>query len=755
MRTLLLLLLIPFASPGQNTFPALGAWREHLPYQNAIDVTASANRIYAATPYSLFTVDPSTREVGRMSRVSGLSETGISAIRFDPASQKLFIAYSNSNIDVMEAKGIHNIPGIKRENIAGDKAIYDIYPDNDRCYLSTGLGVIVLNTIKYEVLSSWFIGASGSYVKTNSFTKSNGFFYAATEEGLKRIATSNFNPADFRNWQNLSGSNGLAAAPAKTVVSFNNKTIVLQNDTLFVEGGGTWSRFFSNGWPIVSVNVSENKLLLCQRTASNQSQVLALDANGQVQATLQKPGVISFPEQAISFGGDIWVADLYGGLSHWQGNNVEVYKPNAPEGIATGQLTAYNDVVYAAAGTVNSSWNYQYDPNGIYRYRDGEWKNFNRFTQPVLDSLLDFITVAIDPRDETVWAGSYGGGLAHIRTDAAIDIFKQNSPLTAPIGDPGSYRVSGLAFDSENNLWVSNFGAGRQLHVLKADGTWRSFSIPYSLFANAVSQIVVDDLQQKWIVSPLGNGLICFNDNNTTNDTGDDRWRLFRGGAGNGNLPSSDVLCIAKDKSGFIWVGTSDGVAVIQCPEDILRCEALLPVVKEGNFANYLFKGEQVRSIAVDGADRKWVATSGGAWLINPAGDAVLAHFTEDNSPLLSNDVKSIAINGRTGEVFFATAKGIVSFRGTATEAEEEKEKILVFPNPVPPGYEGQIAVRGLPANSIFKIAELNGRLVYQGRSLGGQAVWNGRDLKGNRAASGVYLVIVGDREVGRIVIVR
>lgn len=753
-------MLIPFISSGQNAFPALGAWREHLPYQNAIGVTASANRIYAATPYSLFTVDPDFKEVERMSRVSGLSETGISAIRFDAATQKLFIAYTNSNIDVMDAHGIHNIPGIKRENIAGDKTIYDIYPDNDRCYLSTGLGVIVLNTLKFEVLSSWFIGASGSYVKTNGFTKSNGFFYAATEEGLKRIATNNSNPADFRNWQNLSGSNGLAAAPARVVVSFNNKTIVLQNDTLFVDNGGTWSRFFSNGWPVVSVNVSENRLLLCQRTSSNQSAVLALDANGQVQAALQRPAVISFPEQAISRGGDIWVADLYGGLSHWQGNSVEVYKPNAPDGIATGQLAAYNGTVYAAAGTVNSSWNYQYDPNGIYRYRDGSWTSFNRFSKPVLDSLLDFITVAIDPRDETVWAGSYGGGLAHIRTDAAIDIFKQNSPLTPPIGDPGSYRVSGLAFDAQNNLWVSNFGAGRQLHVLKPDGSWRSFSLPFSLFANAVSQIVVDDLQQKWIVSPLGNGLICFNDNNTIDNTGDDRWRLYRSGAGNGNLPSNDVLSIAKDRNGFIWVGTSDGMAVIQCAEDILRCEAVLPIVKEGNFANYLFKGQQVRSIAVDGADRKWVATSAGAWLINPAGDMVLQHFTEDNSPLLSNDVKSIAIDGRTGEVFFATAKGIVSFRGTATEAEGEKEKLLVFPNPVPPGYTGPIAIRGLTANSIFKIAEPNGRLVYQGRALGGQAVWNGHDLKGNRAASGVYLIIAVDElkretQAGKIVLVR
>jgi ligand-binding sensor domain-containing protein len=127
-----------------------------------------------------------------------------------------------------------------------------------------------------------------------------------------------------------------------------------------------------------------------------------------------------------------------------------------------------------------------------------------------------------------------------------------------------------------------------------------------------------------------------------------------------------NALCVAKDKSGFIWVGTDDGIGVIQCPQEVFNtgCEAILPIVQQGNFAGYLFKGENVRSIAVDGADRKWVATKNGVWLISADGEKVIERFTEDNSPLLSSDVKKIAINGKTGEVYFATSRGICSFRG-------------------------------------------------------------------------------------------
>jgi hypothetical protein len=164
----------------------------------------------------------------------------------------------------------------------------------------------------------------------------------------------------------------------------------------------------------------------------------------------------------------------------------------------------------------------------------------------------------------------------------------------------------------------------------------------------------------------------------------------------------------------------------------------ILPVI-------YLFKGQNVNSIAVDGADRKWVATKNGVFLIGSDGEKIIYRFTEDNSPLLSSDVKKITIDGKTGEVYFATLKGVCSFRSTATEGGETNEDVLVFPNPVPPGFTGTIAIRGLVNNAIVKITELDGRLVYQTRALGGQVVWDGKNYRGQKISSGVYLVLVND----------
>lgn len=725
----------------------IGQWREHLPYNSAVDVTAGNGKVYCATSYSLFTVNTGDNSIERLSRVTGLNETGISAIKYDDANSKLIIAYSNSNIDIIYRNDIYNVPDIKRDNIIGDKNIYNIYPSGKNYYLSTGLGIVVIDGDRYEVKDSWFIGNGGNQVKVNGFTSDANFFYAATEEGLKKAAVTATNLADYNNWETVSGANGLSAGICKNVLNVQNKIIAQQNDSLFVLNGNVWTLFYADGWPIVSSNTTSNKVQLCQRFSNGASKVTILNTDGTVARTLAQAGVISFPRKAILVNDDPWIADQFGSLSHFFSSSYEQYILNAPQQIASGEMVVYNNVFYATAGAVNSAWNYQYDGDGIYMFKEGSWTNINRYRFSQIDSLLDYVTIAIDPRDETIWAGSYGGGLLHIKPGPAFEIFKQNN-IGEAIGDPASYRISGLAFDRDNNLWISNFASTQPLRVRKNDGSWQYFSLPFSIVENALTQILVDDNNYKWIVAPKGNGLICFDHGTSIENLNDDRWKYYRGGAGNGNLPNSEVVCIAKDKNGYIWVGTTDGIGVIQCPQDVFSasgCEAYLPIVPQGNFAGYLFKGQEVRSIAVDGADRKWVATQNGVWLISADGEQVIWLFTEANSPILSNDVKKIAIDGKTGEVYFATQKGICSFRSTATEGNEANSNVLVFPNPVPPGYSGTIGIRGLANNAIVKITELDGRLVYQTRALGGQAVWDGHNYKGQKISSGVYLVLVSD----------
>ncbi len=737
----------------QQPLPPIGLWREHLPYNSAIDVTAGEGKVYCATPYSLFSVSTSNNTVERLSRVTGLNETGISAIQYDETNKKLFIAYNNSNIDIIYRNDIYNVPDIKRSILIGDKNIYNIYPLNRNYFLSTGLGVIVIDGDKYEVKDSWFIGNGGNPVKVNGVTSDGTFFYAATEEGLKKVPMNSPNPANYANWQVLSGNNGLSAGVCKNVLNVQDKIIVQKNDSLFVQNGTTWTLFYTDAWPFVSSNTTENKIQLCERQLNGISRVVMLNADGTVLRTLANVGAVSFPRKAILFNNDPWVADQFACLSHFGTTlTYQQYILNSPQATASGEMLVYNNKFYATAGSVNDAWNYLYNGDGIFTFTEGNpiaigWNNINRYRYAAIDSLLDYITIAVDKRDETIWAGSYGGGLLHVKPGPVFEIFKQNN-LGATVGDPTSYRVAGLAFDPDNNLWVSNFGSSQPLKVRKNDGSWKSFSLPYVLFGNALSQIIIDDNNYKWLVSPLGNGLICYDHGGSVDNTADDRWRRYAPGTGNGNLPNGEVVCVVKDKSGFIWVGTSDGIAVIQCPEqtfDSPACDAIWPIVPNGNFAGYLFKGQGVNSIAVDGADRKWVATKNGVFLISSEGDKIIYQFTEDNSPLLSSDVKKIAIDGRTGEVYFATLKGICSFRSTATEGGETNEDVLVFPNPVPPDFTGTIAIRGLVNNAIVKITELDGRLVYQTRALGGQAVWDGKNYKGQKISSGVYLVLVND----------
>jgi hypothetical protein len=731
---------------SQDPVPVIGEWREHLPYNNAIDVTAGGGKVYCATPYSLFSVD-NENLVERHSRVTGLSETGISAIKFDDAAKKLFIAYTNSNIDIIYRNDVYNVPDIKRDNITGDKTIYNIFPLEKNFYLSTGLGVIVVDGERYEVKGTWFIGNGGNQVKVNGFTSDGVYFYAATAEGLKKVAANSANPANYNNWQTVSGTNGLATGACRHVITVQGKVIVQKDDSLFVQNGAAWSLLYTDGWTIISCNSTENKIQLCQQQGAA-SRIIILNTDGSLFRIFSNPAILPAPSKAIVFNNDTWVADSIAGLSRLEaGGTVENYKLNAPASVATGELVFNNSTFYAAAGTVNELWAGQQNKSGLYGFNEGTWKNFNNKTFSQLDSLPDMVSLAIDKRDESIWAGSFGGGLLQVKPGPVFEISKQNQ-LGAAVTDPASFRVAGLAFDAGNNLWVSNFGAAQPLRVRKNDGSWKNFTPPFPLVQNALSQIIVDNNNFKWMVSPLGNGLVCFDHGAFIDNTSDDRWKRYRMGSGSGNLPSNDVLCIAKDRNGFIWAGTADGVGVIQCPEqafDAAGCDAIWPIVPNGYFAGFLFKGQEVRSIAVDGADRKWVATKNGVFLVNAEGEKVIYRFTDENSPLLSSDVRKITIDGKTGEVWFATAKGICSFRSTATEGGEANADVLVFPNPVPPGYSGTIAIRGLVNNAIVKITELDGRLVYQTRALGGQAVWNGKNYRGQKVSSGAYLVLVSD----------
>jgi Two component regulator propeller len=743
--------LLLFASVTLTCFAQLqpvGEWREHLEFQPATRVTASASKIFVASKFGVYSVSKSENEIERFSKVNGLSDVGVSTIRYNTTTEQLLIAYNNSNIDILYRNDVINIPFILRSNVNGDKRINEISFVGDKAYLSTGLGIVVVDLKKFEISNTYFIGNNGSQIKVNGFASDASRFFAATADGVKVANQNAANLADFRNWVLL--STGIPAGAAQKVIVVQNKVYAQVGNRLYVLNGAVWSLVYDDGYRWENVNSSEDAILICEENFNwtDRRVVVFNPANNTASQIISNNTATQFPYQAVKSGTEILLADFGKGLVRFNGSSASNITINSPFGPLDGEMLFADNTLFVGGGSINEAWNYRFNYTGFFTFKNDEWKNYSRPAIPWMDTIQDIITVAVDPRDKKIYAGSFRGGLVEFESPTKYKIYKQGTAIGETIGDPGSYRVGGLAFDEDNNLWISNFGAPNNFVVKKADGTWKQMRVPFVLIDNMVGGIVIDDANQKWIQVPQGNGVYVFNHGTSIDNTADDRWKWFRTGKGNGNLPGNLVNAIVKDKDGFIWLGTDKGIGIVQCPSEVFAataCETFQPVVQFDNFAGLLFQDEEVRALAVDGANRKWVGTRNGVWLISADGEKVIKRFTAENSPLLSNEIIRIAINPVTGEVFFSTFNGICSYRSTATEGTEKTAEVLVFPNPVPSGYKGQIAIRGLAANSFVKITELNGRLVYQTRALGGQAVWNGTDYNGSRVSSGVYFVLVTD----------
>jgi hypothetical protein len=197
-----------------------------------------------------------------------------------------------------------------------------------------------------------------------------------------------------------------------------------------------------------------------------------------------------------------------------------------------------------------------------------------------------------------------------------------------------------------------------------------------------------------------------------------------------------------------VWVGTDQGPLLFHNPlkafdADFTCSRVKIPRNDGTSLADYLLVNEKVKAIVVDGANRKWIGTeSSGVYLMSENGQETIKHFTVSNSPLLSNDILSIAINPISGEVFFGTGNGIVSYQSDASEGGNTFGDVYAYPNPVREGYTGVITITGLVQNSQVKITDLNGNLVCETVSNGSIATWDAKDIHGRKVSTGIYLAV-------------
>jgi hypothetical protein len=335
---------------------------------------------------------------------------------------------------------------------------------------------------------------------------------------------------------------------------------------------------------------------------------------------------------------------------------------------------------------------------------------------------------------------------------AVTNVWSNNNSTLRPKVEYQWVGIGDMEYDTSSNLWVTNSNVTTCLNVYKHDGTWQAFDFTGLIpVGTTVGKLMITRSGKKWMILPRGGGMLVFDDNGTLSNTNDDLKRKLGFSAGIGNLPGTEVYSMAEDDDGNVWVGTDKGVAVFYCADNILTsagCDAQQILITQDTYVQILMETQTVTGIVVDGANRKWIGTDGGGvYLFSPDGQKQLEHFTAANSPLLSDNITSMNMNQKTGEVYFGTSKGIVSYRAEAIEGEDHMGDVYAFPNPVSPDYHGPIAITGLVKNADVKIADIRGNVVFKTTALGGQAIWDGNNFKGERAASGVYVVFISNED--------
>lgn len=748
MRNLITGILCLFSFAAFSQSGSIGSWREHLPYRQGQIVADGITRIFCATTQGLFSYGKSDESLERYSKLNGLNDFGISHIAYNRDYHQLIIAYENANIDLLaDNNSVINLSDISRKNIPGNKRINHITNEGRYVYFACGFGIVVLDLERKEIKDTYYIGTNGTAVDVKSVALNDTYIFAATDNGVYQAARNNPNLSDFNNWSVILNDFSNGDYNHAEVIS---NTVLINYDLSTGDSIYQWN----NGWAVPSLPQNGNtysfRVKNDQFFLSQNDQVLIYDANFNWLQTIDGnsiPGLLA-RDAIMDDEGSVWIADAEKGLIEFKSGTWQSRFPAGPNSSAAAALQVVDGRLWIAHGPKNRGWTNNFQYSGFSWYEDGTWKTYDGYTaQTPLFSQYNFfdnMAISVDPSNkEHLFISSGGSGLLEFNAGNVVNYYDDlNSTLKEQFGNPGQVKVHGIVMDDEGNLWATNAGVNTVLNARLPDGQWISYSFPGIVNSSSkTGDIVIDQNGGKWLTlfenTGGSEGILYFNDNGTPSVTADDV-------KSNVTFGSNRVRTLAVDLDGTVWAGLDAGLRVFYPPS--LQAQQI--IIQQDGAYQYLLETESVTAFAIDGANRKWVGTeNAGVFLFTSDGQEQLLHFTAENSPLFSNNIYSLAIDGKTGQVYIGTDKGLLSYQGDAVEGKESCSDVEVYPNPVQTGYMGPVAIKGIAANGTIKITDVSGNLVYQTEALGGQAIWNGNNLSGERVSTGVYLIFAMDPE--------
>ncbi len=734
MKKLLLLLFLPILCYSQNS-----RWTDYFSYFNVKIITQANNLLFCASENGLFSYNEETGEVKKFSKANGLHEVKITAFSYNQPNNALIIGYKNGKMDIIKDNTIHLIIDIPFEqNYQGDKTINHIYTEGDYAILSMDFGISVFDLKRMEFKETCYFRNGANYYKVNKATILNNKIYAASSSGLYSHTIDGLIP-NFPAWTVYRAGTNF------TRVIKNNTTLIASVGNAITKSGdegATWQNVgsYPNLTDLVSV---KNTILFVQL-----NKITTLDQNFIVTNSTSYSDNLN---SGYYSNGNLYAATQLKGILK---GTSEYLAPDGPYNNQSYSLNIVDNQLWIAPGGRDNENNYgpvsyRY---GYYHFDGSKWEHLSYEN---VNSESYIMSVIPNPSNlKETYVFSYANGLVKmVDNNFSIRYNHTNSAIKT------TERLTGGGFDTNGNLvivqaWAAETSNGvNNAIIIKTPNDQFNY---LSLLPKRIDQAggamrpYIDPKGYVWVPSPRRNGLVVYKYNNTPLNTSDDAIYLIQNAENAGNLPSNNVMCATLDNSGTAWIGLDNGLRIFRNPYPSLQSGSYNTeriIVSQGGAGEEVLREVRINAIAVDGANRKWVGThTSGVFYFSEDGKTTLAKFTVNDSPLPSNLITDIQID-KTGEVFFVTPLGVVSYRGDITNTGDEFGDIVAYPNPVRPGYTGNITIRGLAHDAYVKITDVAGNLVYETRAPGGLATWNGNNFNNKPVASGVYLVLMSNSD--------
>ncbi|HQQ93443.1 MAG TPA: two-component regulator propeller domain-containing protein [Bacteroidia bacterium] len=738
-----------------------GTWKDHLSLNSCFSVSRLGTSIYACNYTGMFYLDEIEKGARALNKINGLSDVGIKLLRANPYNAKLLAIYQNSNIDVLDLNNhVSNYPDLKLKTFNGRKIVNEVSFYKHLAYLACGFGIVLFDTDKLEIKDTYIIGPNGSQLEVNQVAVDDSLLVAATPNGIYRINYLLKSPNNFNNWKADTISLpkgpfcGVARVDKKFIAAYSPSSedeTIKDSDTLYVFNGTFWAKY-----PPTAASKTNVKKVGCVYGENfsiwEKFGPMVLNINtGIIQNYITSFNGAFFKPMDMYFGIDseknmsYWVADYENGLFQtyncWPNYTQNKVEFNGINRSFVNSIDVFNGQVGISPSHPEDAGGTSYTDQGLNIQRKGEWKYLSPLN--LSNNVIKDITYVYFDRKNSkrVWASGWFDGLLEYQNDTLVKVYN-SSNSTMPQILPGNPRCTGLDMDEEGNLWIANSDVKNFLSVLKTNGQFQNFTFDGARFTR---RILVDKNKYVWAIHERDEGITVFNSNNYPSPNLNVNFKVLSKAVGNGNLGSNSIYSIAEDKSGKIWVGTAEGVRVFYNPSSLFsgsNFDAQPIKIVEDGIVELLLGNEIVSAIVVDGADNKWMGTqTGGVFCFSPDGTKQLQHFTMDNSPLYSNTILDLNYDEVTGDIFIASDIGLQSYRSAIVEGFDNFDALFAYPNPVRPNYSGHVYIRGLLDQSVVKICDVSGNLVWEAKSTGGQLEWPLSTLSGSRVTSGVYVV--------------